>query len=188
MKNDVGPGRKRYFMPPSQRHLLSRRKVSLLLLTIGLVSGGTLACQTTKPRAASSQYGFKAAPEAMNDADVAWLAVADAATRSYKELAMLNFTVRQLGWEVVYTAGNPRIKGMTLYVNPVDCIADSALLPIFAAVASNLLGRDVSEAADKAAEMLRPTCPGYVAPPSEAKPDHQSNSHSPAPVIPGTSI
>jgi hypothetical protein len=132
------------------------RRAQHLCLAVGailsLASCGHAAIPT-------SRYAFETAPELVGYADVAWFAVADAATRTYGELAMVNFAIRQIGWEVLATSdAEARVSPGRIAFPRAACVADSQLLYVFAGICSNILGRNELDAADKAAAVLRKLC------------------------------
>jgi hypothetical protein len=91
--------------------------------------------------------------------DTAWFLVADAASETYGELAMLNFAVRQINFEVDFNARESKITTGILHVRgDTSCLSESDLLPILASIASNILQRNEIDAADKAAAILEPFC------------------------------
>ena len=149
-------------MPPSQ-NTLSRGLASYLILTLG----GTLVSCAHTPLIIRSEYGFEVPFEAdTRDVDIAWFLIADAATKNYGELAMLNFAARQINFRVVPTDESTRITPGILHIHKAPCLADSDLLPVFAAIAGDILKRDVMEVVPDVAELLQPFCGDHTSEPS----------------------
>lgn len=142
-------------MTPSR--LTLPRPASLRRNTLVAVLGVALLASCT-PALSQSHFGFLAQDGDQSDIDVAWNAVAQSATRTYGELAMVNFAMRQVNFVVEFTHSELAFEPQVLKVPRVPCIADSPLLTIFAAVAGNILGRNEMDAGDKAAVLLRPLC------------------------------
>jgi hypothetical protein len=141
-------------MLPSQS-TLSR---GLCAMTLTLTLGSTLSCATATSTL-RSDYGFEVADAAaVNDVDIAWFLIADAATTNYGELAMLNFAVRQINFRVVPTDEQSRITPGILHIHKAPCLADSDLLPVFAAIVGDILKRDVMAVSDVVSEQLQPFC------------------------------
>lgn len=145
-------------MPP-RLSILSRKS---RLATLTLLLGGTLAgCghfNTPTRNKAVSYYGFQGQAD-FGAVDTAWFLVADAATKTYGELAMLNFAVRQINFEIDFNARESKITTGILHIRGgTSCLSESDLLPILASIASNILQRNEIDAADKASAILEPFC------------------------------
>jgi hypothetical protein len=129
--------------------------ITSCLLALAL---GATSCASPLP---VSRFAFDSyPPDGAGMIDVAWFAVADASSKTFGELAMLNLAARQIQFEVYFGApdSEPSLGPGMIKVPYRDCIADSPLLIVFAGICSNILGRNEIDAADKAAERLRPLC------------------------------
>ena len=134
------------------RAVVARNLLALAL--VGAIAGSSAGCAAPQ----RSRYGFGIKEENLTGyVDVAWFAVADAATKTYGELAMLNFAARQIRFEIMFIGerGEPQITPGLIQVPWASCIADSSLLVIFAGIASNVLNRDEIGAGNKAMRPAR---------------------------------
>jgi hypothetical protein len=142
-------------MPPSQKKLSH----GLCAMTLLLSLGGTLVACGTAQRLSS--YGFNVASERVSEVDAAWFLVVDNATSRYGEVAMLNLAAKSIAFDVLLNEPSTKITPGVIHVAHYDCLADSELLGVFAALATDILGRDCSSAAVSASQVLRPSCYGY---------------------------
>jgi hypothetical protein len=136
----------------TQRTLLMFRKTLLSVL------GGTLVGCASPTLLGTSHFGFIGPTAKLAELDVAWAAVANNATHTYGELAMVNFAMRQINFAVQYTDGDTGFDGRMLKIPRNLCIANNPVLVLFAALAGNVLGRNELDAADKASAQLQYLC------------------------------